>query len=159
MRNVLVKLYIDVLEVLQGDRIAGALFAFDTYSAHGSVHLGTDRLQTAVGPDDILNWAVSSLECEAYVNIVDLELPAWLRAERVTVRDRDYWRAHVVGTPEPATYAVTFAIGRYGKRMRHAGHLGFVPAVDESADLPVRPRASAEPITKQRRSREKGGAA
>jgi hypothetical protein len=155
MHDVLVKLAIDVLDVLQSGRIDGALFGFDSAIVRGSRDLGTDRLATVVDPGDTVSWFVSSLECEAYVNIVHLELPAWMRLEHVRVADRDFWRGHVIGDPAPATYDVTFEIGRYGRVLRHAGHLRLLPRSD--GDLPLSASAGAPDTVGRRPSTSEGG--
>lgn len=155
MRDVVVKLYIDVLDVLQRGRIEGALFGFDNSGAEGSLHLGTDHLATAIAPGESVVWAVNSLECEAYVNIEELELPDWMEAQHVRVNDHDYWRAHVVGTPSDAPYAMTFAIGRYGKRIRYADRLRFIARPSELAVPDAPPVGHDAPV---RRYRAKGAA-
>lgn len=154
MRDVVVKLYIDVLDVLQRGSIEGALFGFDNGGADGSHGFGTDRLATAVGARESVVWAVNSLECEAYVNIEAIELPDWMEAEHVRVNDHDYWRARVIGEPSDVTYAMTFAIGRYGKRIRYADRLRFVPRPPDDPALNAAPAGLDTPV---RRFRAKGG--
>ncbi|GEM_PF-7060674 len=127
MHDVIVKIYVDVLEALQHGSLSGAVFAFDSRSYRGSWGLGSDELMTVVRPGDRISWAVLSLECEAFVNVREMELPGWLAVEHVRDAQRDYWRATVVGEVVTARYAMEFEIGRYGRRMRLAPGFGLVP--------------------------------
>jgi hypothetical protein len=140
MHDVLVKLYVDVLDVLQGGRLDGAIFGFDNAIVAGSAGMGTDRLVTAIRPGGTVTWALSSLECEAYVNIVDLALPAWMEVDHVRANGRDYWQARVIGEPVATTYDVTIEVGRYGRRLVHAGRFGLAPRhLVVPPDLPIAP--------------------
>lgn len=154
MRDVVVKLYIDVLDVLQSGRIEGALFGFDNGGADGSHGFGTDHLATAVAQGETVVWAVNSLECEAYVNLEEIELPDWMEVEHVRANDHDYWLARVVGEPSAASYALTFAIGRYGRRIRYADRLSFLPRPPEPSSADAPPATHDAPV---RRFGAKGG--
>ncbi|MFI9559466.1 hypothetical protein [Nonomuraea endophytica] len=63
---------VDAVGALASDSVHDHLYLYDTNKAGGSTGFGTEELRTKVRAGDRIVWNVLALECEAFVDIVDI---------------------------------------------------------------------------------------
>lgn len=113
---VVIKTFVDVLAALHHKSMAGSVFAFDSNRRFGSTSLGTDQLATVVQPGDSLLWIPLSLECEAFVDIVSIEIPG-VEVKRIPVLGAYCWSAQPAVPTALTHYRVTFELGHLGLQL------------------------------------------
>lgn len=113
---VVVKVFVDVLAALHQERMSGNVFAFDANRPYGSAGQGTDQIATVVRRGDQLLWVPLSLECEAFVDIVDVAIPG-LAAKQVPVLGAACWTARPPVPTDPIRYRLTFELGHLGRQL------------------------------------------
>lgn len=124
MRQITIRLVIDVVSALETETLTGHLYMFDNNRLHGSLNQNTGSLATAVAPGDQIIWSVVPIECEAYAALSAIDVPAeFCEVTKSTYPGTNvsYWIGVVKQPVDDLPYALTFELGTKSTTMRTDG--------------------------------------
>lgn len=114
MSDVTIKAVVDVVAALEMGTLNGTLALFDNMRLRGSHGLGTASLATAASKGDRLIWSVLPIECEAYTELLDIQIPpAFCDVKRLMLPGTNisYWEGTLKKAVERLPYGLTLALG------------------------------------------------
>lgn len=114
MRQITIRLVVDVVSVLETESLTRHLFMFDNNRLHGSIDQNTSHLATAVAPGDQIIWSVVPIECEAYAALSAVDVPAeFVEVTKNTYPGTNvsYWTGVVKKPVGDLSYGLTFELG------------------------------------------------
>lgn len=115
MSEVSIRMIIDPATALEAGTPHGSLFMFDNRRRAGSQGQRTDRLQTAVAPNDIITWVLLPIECEVYVELAGINIDKDLcevSSHYYPGTNVRYWTGKVKKAVGDLPYSMTFEVGR-----------------------------------------------
>lgn len=126
MSDVIVKMFVDVLAALHHNSLPGHVHGFDSARPSGSAGQGTYAPRTRVREGDRVFWIPLSLECEAHIAIVSVDVGTGAQQpEPFPWRGATCWGLTATGLPPVLPYSLVFELGHLGRRLT----LGSGPAL------------------------------
>lgn len=75
-KPIYITIAVDIQAALATRKLHGSIYLIDSNKSNGSLHEGTEMLETSVQTGDVLVWFVSGLEVETKVRFIDISFPS-----------------------------------------------------------------------------------
>ena len=115
-----VKSIIDVVGALEDNTLKENFYLYDDNRRNGSKFQGSHQLATAVKKGDQIVWTLTPMECEAYAEITEINLPPEVcEVKRYTYDGTAiaYWLGTVKEAVDNQPYSITLKVGNHSVSM------------------------------------------